>query len=287
MALIPMPGFAYSSWKDCSVQVSKKRRNQSYDTLSPNPKRFKPEHEARLLTLPGEIRNLIYTFLLVDEDLTVLLKAKNPSYIMSYVCANKKILAPLVNMTQVCDLIRREFRPLWMTSQNVDITAIQEYVSAFTTRNSRWPRAFPPGNQQTQVTLRLSYSDLYWWHPLDPAVMFALRLHARFPRLRMEITSSGQEKKIDMTMAILQAFLANSHVRWLSWIRMEAFASMELTSDNVLYLVMKKRGWEPWMERWDNKSAMQRMDQLERIGFTKFPVAVGFHSCAKADDDWN
>ncbi|KAI4623195.1 hypothetical protein J4E83_004587 [Alternaria metachromatica] len=214
---------AASTKKDVSVPEANK---------ADDPWVVNPDQVFRFMDLPGAI----------EEKAPAITQAKP---------------LPYIGLTQVCSLIRTEFRPLWLSTHQFPLFALDGYFKAFFpvlrggSRLSEDVRKRIKGYSKTTGTLRL-------WIRMDCLkrvdVLPLLKFRHRFPEYI--ITPKAAQPNVEkLTMDSFTALMNTDNATWVSYIKQHRVTQVKLqisryevrSSNLPMRIVLKEKYALDWM----------------------------------------
>ena len=154
---------------------------------------------------------------------------------------------PYIRLTQVCSSIRKEFRPLWLSTHCFPLYVMDGYLRVF----------FPPPLRASQVSERSkNYRDpvgtLRLWinhDSLDAVdIQKLLRFQLRFPGYTITPTPACSRIPKE-AVNIISAILNNKNPKWIKWLKQHVITQVRLRSSenrHSLRIVIKGNHFPGW-----------------------------------------
>jgi hypothetical protein len=164
---------------------------------------------------------------------------------------------PYIGLTQVCSIVRTEFRPLWLSTHRFPLFALGGYFKAF------FPvlRGSLRLNEETRKRIKSSYDaagTLRLWIRRDCMrgvdLLPLLKFRHRFPAYTITLVPAHQ----DVTMLAINsttALINNTNATWVKYIRQHQMTQVRLEVDQhpvlprdfMTRIVIKERYAPGWM----------------------------------------
>ncbi|KAI4930265.1 hypothetical protein J4E85_004891 [Alternaria conjuncta] len=223
-----------------------------------------PDQVFRFMDLPGELRNRIYGMAIEWSFRCFPMTHEKPKKSRRGKAIEGKAPAitqakplPYIGLTQVCSLIRTEFRPLWLSTHLFPLFALEGYFKAFFpvlrggSRLSEDIRKRIKSYSKTTGTLRL-------WIRMDCLkhvdVLPLLKFRHRFPDyiITPKAAPSNVEK---LTMDSFTALMNTDNATWVSYIKQHRVTQVKLqisryevrSSNLPMRIVLKEKYALDWM----------------------------------------
>ncbi|KAI8931164.1 hypothetical protein NX059_011517 [Plenodomus lindquistii] len=192
---------------------------------------------------------------------------------------------PYLPLTQICQIIRQEFRPLWLSTNCFPFFALEGYIKTFypsTLRKlseeakARFDKSFNPAG-----TLRV-YVGKDRIASID--ILRLLKLKLRFPDFTITPVLFPLIKD-DATIAALTLLFNNSAAKWVRWIESRKIKQVRVEMmyndyAGSVHIVVGERWAEPWMKVLTPSQGMLqggRMGQMrEELGLGKLEWTLSF-----------
>ncbi|RMZ73580.1 hypothetical protein GMOD_00008112 [Pyrenophora seminiperda CCB06] len=252
----------------------------------PEPDVVELDQTFRFLDLPGELRNRIYEIAVEWTRLRFPFTHMKPKR-MRYREAERRILPlrplPYIGLTQTCILIRKEFRPLWLSTHAFPLGVMDGYLKAFFPLPLRASKASAEvrerimsySNPAGSLRLYITYDDV----DLHKLLTFQLRFphYSIAPVLEhLHIPQQG--------VHFVKAALQNKNPKWVSWLKQHVITQVRLGEKRalgvVVHIVIKDRhfpGFDPtshYMRARNHDEFLKSLGLSESIGCT---VEFGVH----------
>ncbi|KAI4697106.1 uncharacterized protein J4E84_000231 [Alternaria hordeiaustralica] len=234
------------------------------DKVTNAPWVIDPDQVFRFLDLPGELRNRIYGMAIEWSFRSFPRTHEKPKKSRRRNAVEEKAAAitqarplPYIGLTQVCSLIRTEFRPLWLSTHQFPLFALEGYFKAF------FPVLRGGSRLNEDVRKRIkSYSKatgtLRLWVRMDCLkhvdVLPLLKFRHRFPEYT--ITPQPAPFNVDtLTIDSFTAFMNTSHATWVRYIKQHRITQIKLQvsrytvgpSNLPMRIVLKEKDALGWM----------------------------------------
>ncbi|KAI4943976.1 hypothetical protein J4E91_009124 [Alternaria rosae] len=234
------------------------------DKVSNAPWVVDPDQVFRFLDLPGELRNRIYgmaiewssrCFPMTHEKPKKSRRGKAVEERAAPITQAKPL--PYIGLTQVCSLIRTEFRPLWLSTHRFPLFALDGYFKAFFpvlrggSRLNEEVRKRIESYFKTTGTLRL-------WVRMDCLkhvdVLPLLKFRHRFPDYTI-MPESAQSNVDTLIMDSFTALMNTNHATWVRYIKQHRVTQIKLQisryevrpSNLPMRIVLKEKYALDWM----------------------------------------
>jgi len=281
--------------QDLEVASTRKRQksgsvataiNNASEDGSPDPT-YQRHGVFRFLDLPGELRNHVYSYAV--EHTYRCFPLTWPKYASSttrtahescYKRAKRTTPArpiPYLPLTQVCFTIRKEFRPLFLSTHCFPLFALEGYLKAFYPAHPRKKDArarfdacmHPAGKLRIYIGREgIPSSD----------ILRLLKHASRFPRFYITPVPAPHFTD-DVTITALNVLLKNSNPLWLHWIRNHVIKQVRVSfsynrKDGWLHIVVK----DMWAEKWMKSSYPYTglLEAREKLGLQQVPWRLAF-----------
>ncbi|KAF2729483.1 hypothetical protein EJ04DRAFT_515912 [Polyplosphaeria fusca] len=210
-------------------------------------------------TLPGEIRNIIYGYLLRDAPARIYIHSR--TFRDDRHPRTKPI--PYHGFVQSCRTVRYELRCHWLARLVVELTDVDRFVRDFLIRPYNMPatnfRVLWDPRRPLQVVIRKRsyYSDVH--------LLSLLRLRLQNP-LRKPLIISATEPSQRQTSELLQ----NESAEWKRWIMSGAVCDIVLRNwkpGRPLEIVVKAGSEETWMSSFNCRPPRTWVKKMGLEGF--------------------
>jgi hypothetical protein len=207
-------------------------------------------------------------------------KNKKKSKTLSSVREEDKIIwppskpLPYLGLTQVCTVIRTEFRPLWLSTHLFPLFVLDGYLGAF------FPAPLPKSANEDLRKRVEKYHDpagtLRLWVTAETMknadILKLLKFKLRFPAYT--ITPTSYNSQVSADHASLTTILTNTKPTWIKWIRTNAIKQVRVRINGTdrYHIVVKEKYAPPWMRIAPNNRPY-RYGLLESLGLN--PANLG------------
>ncbi|RYN21771.1 hypothetical protein AA0113_g9927 [Alternaria arborescens] len=252
-----------------------------------------PDQVFRFMDLPGELRNRVYGMAVEWSYRCFPMTYQNPkksrhrkqnSDDKDRRTAVKPL--PYIGLTQVCSLIRTEFRPLWLSTHRFPLFVLESYFKAFFPVLRRSSQMGGKSRKRIESyhdpagTLRLWVNQDYI---RDIDVFPLLRFHLRFPAYTMDIMCAQLETKAPLTK-FFTALINNASLTWVKYIKQQSITQVVLNAEfytgqplrAALHVVIKQRQMSDWVEPGGHFMAPLCTDLRRSLGIEDLNCHVDF-----------
>ncbi|EMD94059.1 hypothetical protein COCC4DRAFT_190830 [Bipolaris maydis ATCC 48331] len=245
----------------------------------------------RFLDLPGEIRNRIYE--VVAETSTQTFPDTYPKSMSSRrrglrpdheVRRPPHKPFPFIGLTQTCTLIRKEFRPLWLSTHRFPLFALGGYFKAF----------FPPPLRANQASDQIRQRVARYYHPggslriwlnidslADVDILPVIKFHLRFPMYTFNLISVHPKVTAEDRNSI-STLIYNPNVTWVRYIKQHIITQVRLQIVNyiqgteIVRIVLRESQVPDWMKGTWGHNDDHATTYRESLGLEELKWAIRF-----------
>jgi hypothetical protein len=158
-----------------------------------------------------------------------------------------------MGLTQACSQLRSEFRPTWLSTHKIPLSALDTYLRTF------YPHADPSASPEAQRRLDTQYSpsgSLRIWirtsELADMNIIKLLKHGTRFPDFTFSVHALPDVSA--KMLASIQALVVNKTARWVSGLHNNKISQVRLNPKGnlnapAIRVVVRERYAVPWMKR--------------------------------------
>lgn len=215
----------------------------------------RPPDTFNFMGLPGEIRNIIYAFVLATPSPNIY----NGVYNHDTDAAAHRGLH-LLGFTQVNTVIRTEFRPLWLPEFSVPVTLIASFIKIF------YPlplRPSKPLSTRRRIAKYLNTEGLIkvsarLLRLTDTEILPLIKLKHRFPDMQVMLRRRFQGHSLSPNRRYdLRDMLQNDNEKWMRWIKRGVITQIRLVNHATVFKIVVKSQYAPV---WMRKARLERTD---------------------------
>ncbi|EDU44165.1 hypothetical protein PtrSN002B_003802 [Pyrenophora tritici-repentis] len=205
-------------------------------------------HVFRFMDLPGELRNRIYEFAIETSQRTFPLTHLKPKKTRGKKPEDPRPSVrplPYIGLTQVCTTIRKEFRPLWLSTHRFPLFVLDDYLKVF----------FPTPLRASQASDEVRKRIKSYYNPagtlrlnLDHSSKEEMDIHKlllfqlRFPDYTLTPTAwSGLSGPPNAAMLVVSAVLNNKTPKWILWLKRRVITQVRLGVNHMTMYIWHVR----------------------------------------------
>ncbi|KAG9192127.1 hypothetical protein G6011_10861 [Alternaria panax] len=252
-----------------------------------------PDQVFRFMDLPGELRNRIYglaiswahrCFPMTHQKPKKSRRRKQTSVDEDRRGAVKPL--PYIELTQVCSLIRTEFRPLWLSTHRFPLFALEGYFKAFFPI-IRWTSQMDEKSRKRIENYHDPAGTLRVWVKKDCIrdidVLPLLKFRLRFPAYTMDFISAQLEIKAPL-IKFLTTLINNNSFTWVKYIKQQSITQVVLYAEfyagrplrTALHVVIKERQMSEWVEPGGHFKPLHCMELKRNLGVANWDCNIHF-----------
>jgi hypothetical protein len=177
-------------------------------------------------------------------------------------------LLPHIGLIQACSINRSEFRPIWLSTHNIPLSALDTYFKAF---YPRIDRTNAPSTKQLLKSQTSASGSLRVWirsSELDDIDIIKLLKHAI--RFRKSTISIHSLPNVDAAMlSSIEVLVSNKTDRWVSGIQDHKISRVLLYARfniRICKIAVKEKFALPWMKPYLGGCNPVTKEYLESLG---------------------
>ena len=185
-----------------------------------------------------------------------------------------KMPIPYLGLTQVCSLIRTEFRPMWLNTHRFPLFAVDPYLKTFfplPTPSTDRKRLDSYNDPSGTLHIIIRNNDL-----ADTDILKLLKHKARYPSYNFRPIPAPHETVDEPTISSIAALINNTSPAWIKWIKGNVVTQFRLKCNwrgyadagKPLRVVIKERHAPAWMKPTLNADKHVPPGYLEKLGLS-------------------
>lgn len=178
---------------------------------------------------------------------------------------------PYIGLTQVCSLLRSEFRPAWLSTNKIPFCALDSYLKAFLPRRN--PRASPEAKKRFESQFDPSGSLRIWVRKdeiRDVAVTRLVKHAKRYPNYT--ITFQAMPDIAATLLTAMEALVSNKNALWVKYVKNNTISQVRFKYRGVgsglqpIRVVVKEDYAPPWMKVALDINSRVEAERAEYVG---------------------